>query len=336
MGLTGPRIETARELPSSQVLHVHKDFCLVETHDKLLVLKSGVEILAVEDSGGEAFLNGTGGSCRVVSVRERSVFSSGDEGTKKVANLLPGESLLPCARCDVVLAFRTSGRYGEPCQLRAFTLEGNTLWELKLPQAPFAAVQRGNLLAVAAVDVASGPDPFLVLIHLNSGHFLWSRRLERGLWRNLEFTGEEEILAVLDSGAFAFKVDGTLLWKFTPKGKISSAAVGDGVVALATVEEFQPPLDKILTGVRLLLLSREGRVLWERAIRARRALTTTLGDMVLAATEDAVIAFSCKDGKMQFSKRLNHQPVHIAGDLLLLKTDGGYLLCMIKGGPKIP
>lgn len=334
--LVPARFETLWESPGSRLVSAYAGRYLVFANNGVSLWDNAGKVRDAGKSEADALLGGDAivfiESGRLTS-RDLST-TGGSSGTWTVSASL-GEKLL--AQLDGRLIFTARPaeglKYGESWLLRATGNGGAALWEQSVPGIPLILASSDDRIAAGIVDVSSGGFPALAIFDAKTGRAAWTKGLQLGLWRGLGFSADGTVVAALDTGAWAFRPDGSLAWTWDWASQIIAAAVTADATFLSTTGP--PGLSKLFSPYLMRALSATGTVLWTRPLRERplslcfwetKPVQSDKPEAVVALSAAHVIGFSMKDGERLFAKRTGSRPVSLRGDRLLLESGEGLRL----------
>nr|WP_088858717.1 PQQ-binding-like beta-propeller repeat protein [Thermococcus profundus] len=183
-----------------------------------------------------------------------------------------------------VLLIGTEGSW-----VQAFSEPKKLLWEKKLREAVVSV----SISPDGGTAVAGDASGYVYLFR--NGELRWEKNIGKYVWSAVLYDGG--VLAGSDTGIYAFKLDGTLLWKKSFDGAVRKVALLKKGIAVLVV-----PQDESWS--ELVLLSGNGSLVWKRHFNGYIRSISTDGMYIAAAGTTGNVTLLDSAGKLVYSTPL--------------------------------
>jgi outer membrane protein assembly factor BamB len=211
------------------------------------------------------------------------------------------------------------GIFGEPWVLTAYSMEGEVLWQAKIPGAPIFIADWDGALAVASYDISAGCIPTLYRLNRETGSIQWSASLPRGVFRRVHVSGEKLVVVFQDAVSCVDR-SGEIVWNLQIERPIitSNFTYDLCVIALWSNSPYTSRRGYIS------LLNLEGKELWSLDIgeKVLRLELPADKEYIIALCQKHMIILSKETGNIIKKYRLQGRPLSLRQDEILQEIDG--------------
>jgi outer membrane protein assembly factor BamB len=295
---------------------------------RLVAARDGHYLVSVD--GSYSVIDGAGVDRQIGTTAGTPAL--GPDGSVAIMDLPKDERVVAALDDGTVLTTcpAGAGEFGEAWELLAREASGKVLWKSRMPGLAAYACRRADAVVVGVSDISAGGTPAVLAVDGATGELRWAKSLGKGVWRALGVLADGTLAAVLDSGATAFRGDGSTAWDYRGTGDIMAAVIVEDTTCI--LQRVSHGLARFVYPFGLLGISPDGKAKWSQPVKGEPlGLQQWMGEKaVLALVKNHVLGFEIEDGERLFAERVGADPVDLTGDKLLVKEERGLRLVRLR------